>query len=302
MPSQGVGWAKFVPSLEDIDAKMNSQCRTCFGIKNDLPAENSPDKPFQVFVKGSPVIINGIVYTEETNPANEKETPTNKGTVSIFQRTDEENEERIRNGLIDLLKYEENQTQKKEGSNLVEPQRNPEVNPSEDISETGRLVLQIVADNKSKAKYQYPGNTYGWLGDPIIPDFGDLNDPDTPCKLVINDYYTPDTSSDGDFNETGKDILFFDKKMTVKALSEIKPGEWVTVKGLGRVIHFKEKGGWSYNRNVDNEKEDVNNNVEVVLKMYVAPVHEDRVTFEFSSKSLNPLDTFVINHRMHLDK
>jgi hypothetical protein len=54
---------------------MKSKCRTCFGITDEKPAETPQDKPFQAFVKGSPVIINGIIYTEETNPANEKETP-----------------------------------------------------------------------------------------------------------------------------------------------------------------------------------------------------------------------------------
>lgn len=168
-----------------------------------------------------------------------------------------------------------------------------------EISEYGRKVLQIVADCKNRAKYHYPGNVYSWLGDPIIPDFGDLNDKDTPCRLAVNDYYTPETSSDGDYSEVCREILLFDKKMLIEALSKVQPGKTVTVKGSGRAVHFLDRSGWGYNRNENTIESDINNDVEVVLNINLTP-EADGVTFEFSSKSLNPDNTFAISRKINL--
>jgi hypothetical protein len=171
--------------------------------------------------------------------------------------------------------------------------------PQFEISAYGRKVLEIVEEERRKTKYKYPGNVYNWLGDPVFPDFGDFNDTNIPCKLVINEYYTPDTSSDGDFNETGRDILYFDKKMAIEALSKVKPGKTITVKGHGRAIHFKEKSGWSYNRNVDDYKEDIDNEVEFLLKIYLTHT-TDMVMFEFNSRSLNPANPFAITRAVNV--
>ena len=133
-----------------------------------------------------------------------------------------------------------------------------------EINVFGREVIEMVAECRSKAKYNYPGNVYEMLQDPIIPDFGDLNDLKTPCKLVINDFYTPDTSID-DCNETRKDILYFDKKMVVTALSKLEPEKTVTVKGPGLAVHFYEKGGFEYTNERDKEKSDIKNKVEVTM-------------------------------------
>jgi hypothetical protein len=135
--------------------------------------------------------------------------------------------------------------------------------PSE-INVFGREVLEIVAECKRNAKYNFRGNVYERLCDPIIPDFGDLNDLKNPSRLVINDYYTPDTSID-DYNETRRDILYFDKKMVITALSILEPEKTVTVKGTGLAVHFYEKGGFEYRTERDKEKSDIKNKVEVTM-------------------------------------
>jgi hypothetical protein len=86
MPSQGVGMAEFVTKEEAQKGRIE-KCRTCFGITAEKPAETPQNKQFQVFVKGSPVIINGIIYTEETNPVNEKE------NLKDHTQTDEDEED-----------------------------------------------------------------------------------------------------------------------------------------------------------------------------------------------------------------
>jgi len=107
-----------------------------------------------------------------------------------------------------------------------------------EIGENGRRVLEMVAECRKNAKYRYPGDVYDWLGDPIIPDFGDINDIETPCKLVINDYYTPDAAIE-DFSVNIKDILFFDKKMAIEALSRVEPMRPIAITGKGSFVHHE---------------------------------------------------------------
>lgn len=166
-------------------------------------------------------------------------------------------------------------------------QANPE------ISESGKKVLEVIASSRAHATYKYSGNVYGWLGDPVIPDFGDLGDLSTPCSLVINDYYTPDTSADGDYNETGKDIIYFDKRMAQEALTRVRPGEKIIVKGKGRLVHFKEKGGWSYNHNVDSDKEDIDTEAEVSMNIMISG---NFVRFAFDAKATDTAITYT-NHQ-----
>ncbi len=161
--------------------------------------------------------------------------------------------------------------------------------PSE-INVYGREVLEMVAECRSNAKYNYPGNVYERLQDPIIPDFGDLNDLETPCKLVINDYYTPDISID-DCNETHKDILYFDKKMVIAALSELEPEKTVTVKGPGLAVHFYEKGGFEYRTERDKEKSDIKSVVEVTMTVTYFR-NGKQVMFNFDSVPVNPENKF----------
>ena len=161
---------------------------------------------------------------------------------------------------------------------------------SPEINVFGREVLEMVVECRNKAQYNYPGNVYEWLQDPIIPDFGDLNDLETPCRLVINDYYTPDFSID-DYNETCKDILYFDKKMVIAALSELEPEKTITVKGPGLAVHFYEKGGFEYRTERDKEKSDIKNKVEVTMTITYFR-NGKQIIFNFDSMPVDPETKF----------
>jgi hypothetical protein len=169
--------------------------------------------------------------------------------------------------------------------------------PSE-INVFGREVLEIVAECKRNAKYNFPGNVYERLCDPIIPDFGDLNDLETPCKLVINDFYTPDTSID-DYNETCKDILYFDKKMVVSALSQLEPEKTVTVKGTGLAVHFYEKGGFEFRTERDKEKSDIKNKVEVTMTVTYFR-NGKQVMFNFDSMPVEAKNKFRLTRSVSI--
>lgn len=398
MPSQGVGWAEFVPSLEDVDARGAKKCMKCFEAKNDVPEEHA------LMTDTGELMYKGILYTEVTQQGVTfwKRKPEPEASLGDGEKGEAKKspEDRLVEKLpfqyrgsainYDLKRFLPDEARfyfRNEGSDaggdsdidvdyvavpfslpimlvraaMTSPSHEAQMsvkgehrihkeawhhasdyhtggpetsepvgirvhllitddephlsinfepfqqekngegdsNPGPEILAYGRKVLEIVEEERRKTKYKYPGNVYEWLGDPAIPDFGDLDDPNTPCKLAINEYYTPDTSTDGDFNETGKDILYFDKKMAIEALSKVEPGKTITVKGRGRAVHFKEKGGWSYNRNKDDQKEDVDNEVEVLLKIYLTHA-ADMVMFEFSSRSLNPADPFAISRDVNV--
>lgn len=165
------------------------------------------------------------------------------------------------------------------------------VNLPPEINEFGREVLQIVAECRSNATYKYPGMVYGFLHDPVIPDFGDLNDPATPCQLVFDKYYTPETSSDGDYSEVRRRILFFDKKMVIAALSKLEPEKMVTVKGRGRAVHFLDRDGYGYNHNENTIEINIDNDVEVTMTVKYFR-NGKQVMFNFDSVPVNPENKF----------
>jgi hypothetical protein len=112
------------------------------------------------------------------------------------------------------------------------------------IGVDGYIALLMLADNRKIAKYARKNMVQSSLNDPVIPDFGNLNDLETPCKLAFDDYFKSETPSDGRYFEECKRILYFDKAMVIEALSKIKWGEKVEVKGPGSAIHFLERSGY----------------------------------------------------------
>lgn len=165
----------------------------------------------------------------------------------------------------------------------------------ETISENGRKVLKMVTDHNSNTKYKYQGQVYEWLGDPALLDFGNLNDLETPCKLVINEYQTPETSTDGDYGEDCREILYFDKKLAIEALSKVKEGITV-VTGTGRAVDYKYRYGWSYNENVDENKRDTDKKVEVAIQIDFQP-KKSLVNFEFRTR-IDPKQDSVVYKRV----
>ncbi len=161
------------------------------------------------------------------------------------------------------------------------------------ISEYGQRVLQIVEENRKKAEYKYPGNVYSFLGDPIIPDFGDLNNLDEPCVLVTDKYFTPDCGMD-DYSEDCYEALQFDKKMFIEALLKIEPGETVGLIGLGKAIRKYERAGFQIQTDEDKMITNINNDVKVIFSMWLN-ADANKVIFDFRSKSLNQLNDFKIN-------
>jgi hypothetical protein len=161
----------------------------------------------------------------------------------------------------------------------------------ETISENGLKVLKIVTDHNSNTRHKYPGEIYESLGDPALLDFGDLNDLGSPCKLAINEYEIPETSTDGDYGEDCREILYFDKKLAIEALSKVKEGITIVI-GTGSTVDYKYRFGWSYNQNVDENKRDINKKVEVAIQIDFRP-EESILDFEFKTR-LDSKQDFVV--------
>ncbi len=136
-------------------------------------------------------------------------------------------------------------------------------------------------------------------GDPVIPDFGDLNDLTIPCELVFDKYYAPETSSDGDYSEERRKILFFDKRIALEALSKIEPDRTVSAKGPGRAIFFLERSGYGYNRYENTVEEDIDAEVEVTLEITYLK-DERQVVFNFDSRPIHPEDKLRLTRSIRL--
>lgn len=158
------------------------------------------------------------------------------------------------------------------------------------ISEAGQRVLDIIEESKNKAVGNSPGNISVWDADPI-PDFGDLDDLDTPCVLTINDHFN-DKFDLYSFSE-----LKFDKEMAREFLSKLVLGEELTVVGKGRAIQTYEKREGDNVVVEDSNTEYIDNEVEVTLKVLL---DSEGVRLSFKSESINPKNDFSINRIIEL--
>ena len=152
------------------------------------------------------------------------------------------------------------------------------------IDTDGFIMLLELNELRRKSTYAYKHTVYSFLNDPILPDFGNLNDLETPCELVFDNYLTPETSSDGDYSEERRRILYFDKAMVIEALAKLKWGKSVVVKGQGRAIHFLERAGYGYNHNENTVEINLDNPVEVTMKVEITGTNHPCFKFDFDSK------------------
>jgi len=158
------------------------------------------------------------------------------------------------------------------------------------IGTEGFIALLELNEYKKKLKYTYKSMVYSFLNDPVFPDFGNLNDLETPCKLVFDDYLTPETSSDGDYSEERRRILYFDKAMVIEALSKLKWGQKVEVMGPGRAIHFLEREGFGYNRNENTVELNLDNPVDVTMTVELTRTNHTCIKYNFY---LKPFDSSI---------
>lgn len=184
-----------------------------------------------------------------------------------------------------------------------------ETDPKAEKSDGGNTPPQIGIDGfiisldlfvcRRNLKYAYKNMVYDFLNDPVVPNFGNLNDLETPCELVFDRYHTPETSSDGDYSEDRRKILYFDKAMTIEALSKIKYGQTVTVKGPGRAVHFLERAGYGYNHNENTVEINIDNKVEVAMGITCS--HDGKnVTYDFKSKPVDQTDGFSLSRSIEI--
>lgn len=305
MPAQGIYGADFIPSLTVPEARSFTKCQKCFKENIETSKLNeaiikineSLTWPYYLRLdsKGEDVVFNmGNNMTDESGGGSYRNIeyytfPAKALSQLVATPKSSNNAEVVTNGFWDI-DYEnwpygrddgqsihadhdpvvinlklETQEEKYlfEASHKALQQKVETV--SSEINQYGREILKMVAECRSKAVYKCPGNVYGFLNDPVIPDFGDLKDLDTPCELVFDKYYTPETSSDGDYSEERRKILYFDKKMVINALSNLEPNKTLTVKGSGRAVHFLERAGYGYNHNENTVEINIDNEVEVTM-------------------------------------
>ena len=169
-----------------------------------------------------------------------------------------------------------------------------------ELTKYGRRVMELIANCDKKVKEYH--HTYA--SDGKIPEFGDLNDLDSPSQLIVNDYfnYEEDLKNDSSRSHEGKDVLYFDKKIFLKALTKVRPGKLISIKGYGRATHlskYESVRGLESGGNPDSWEENHNNKVKVIFRMYLS-TKMDSLIFVFKSKSLNTADPFTINSVIHV--
>jgi hypothetical protein len=167
---------------------------------------------------------------------------------------------------------------KRESMNIFVIAENESVTPPQ-IGVDGYIILLTLAEFRRNAKYAHIGKVQNSLNDPVIPDFGSLNDLETPCELAFDNYSIRKSSPGGDYFEEGRRILYFDKAMVIEALSKVKWGEKVEVKGPGRAVHFLERDGYL--------EINQNNPVEVTLSVELSGIKNPQgATLNFESQPI----------------
>lgn len=150
----------------------------------------------------------------------------------------------------------------------------------------GRRAVELLKMHNKELEFKYKNNVYSWLN-PEVFDFGDLDDPITPSTLTLDDYYTPETSSDGDYSETRRNILHINKELAYELLSKITPGEKIVVRGSGIAESFLERAGYGYNRNENTVEKDIKNPVEVTLSVRLSE-NGNTLSIDIDSTSVEP--------------